>query len=192
MCIDHRHCRQDRLPQKFARRQDNANLTVITFDRHTRDLEHRGRCKTQRHPNETQMLQHANTPFKYAPAASPKARRLPRPMPHEPGYDTVERLIQTLVLTRLDAIAADIKLIEARASNDDSYQPRAIRLPEVLNILGISKSALYDWLSPNSSSHDPALPRPFKLGKSDRSPSAWWHHEVVAYLKSLADLQRNN
>ena len=138
------------------------------------------------------MLHKANHPFKSAPAASPKARRLPRPVPPERGYETVERLIQTLVLARLDAIAADIKLLGARASNDDAYQPRAIRLPEVLTILGISKSALYDWLSPNSPSHDPALPRPFKLGKSDRSPSVWWHHEVVAYLKSHADQQRSS
>lgn len=138
------------------------------------------------------MLHNTNKAFKSAPAVSPKAQRLPHPILPERGYETVERLIQTLVLTRLDAIAADVKLLGARASNDDSYQPRAIRLPEVLTILGISKSALYAWLSPNSPSHDPALPRPFKLGRSDRSPSVWWHHEVVTYLKSYAELQRNN
>ena len=71
-------------------------------------------------------------------------------------------------------------------------QPRAIRLPEVLEILGISKSALYEWLNTDSLSYDPALPRPFKLGKHDRSPSVWWHHEVVAYLKSHADQQRSS
>jgi predicted DNA-binding transcriptional regulator AlpA len=67
---------------------------------------------------------------------------------------------------------------------------RAIRLPEVLHITGLSRSGWYALLNPGSASHDQAAPRPFKLGKSDRSPSVWWLHDVIAYLQAKSDYSR--
>ncbi|WP_372362110.1 helix-turn-helix transcriptional regulator [Xanthomonas sp. NCPPB 1325] len=77
----------------------------------------------------------------------------------------------------------------ARANNRSS--DRAIRLPEVLHILGIGKSSWYQRLSASSSSYDPLAPQPFKLGKSERSPSVWWHSEIIAYLEARAAASRN-
>ncbi len=66
-------------------------------------------------------------------------------------------------------------------------QDQAIRLPEVLSIVGISKSTWYARLNPRLPSHDPRVPKPFKLGTSGRSPSVWWRSEVMAYVHACAN-----
>lgn len=66
-------------------------------------------------------------------------------------------------------------------------QDQAIRLPEVLSIAGISKSTWYARLNPRLPSYDPRVPKPFKLGTSDRSPSVWWRSEVMAYVHACAN-----
>ncbi|MBB5866607.1 MULTISPECIES: AlpA family phage regulatory protein [Xanthomonas] len=77
------------------------------------------------------------------------------------------------------------------AQADNRSSDRAIRLPEVLHILGIGKSSWYQRLSARSSSYDPLAPQPFKLGTSERSPSVWWHSEIIAYLQAHAAASRN-
>lgn len=66
-------------------------------------------------------------------------------------------------------------------------QDQAIRLPEVLSLVGVSKSTWYAGLNPRLPSHDPLVHKPFKLGTSDRSPSAWWRSEVMAYVHACAN-----
>ena len=123
-------------------------------------------------------------PRSRAHSLKPKA-----PVDSEPLLAAIRWLIETLVLGHLEAITDQIKRLEVSDVASPRHR-RAIRLREVLQLLAISKSSLYDRLNPKSVSHDPALPRPFKLGNSDRSPTVWWHHEVLAYLQSHADLQR--
>jgi predicted DNA-binding transcriptional regulator AlpA len=60
---------------------------------------------------------------------------------------------------------------------------RALRLPEVLHLTGMSRSSWYALLNSSSSSYDPAAPKPFKLGASQRSISVWWAWEVLGYLR---------
>lgn len=66
---------------------------------------------------------------------------------------------------------------------------QAIRLPELLAIVGVSKSTWYARLNANSPSYDPRAPKPFKLGASERSPSVWWRSAVMAYVTACADAQ---
>jgi predicted DNA-binding transcriptional regulator AlpA len=110
----------------------------------------------------------------------------------DPNYEALRWLIEEKVLDRLEAIFERIKGLETRESAIAPNQCRAIRLPEVLQILAISKSALYDRLSPKSASHDPAMPRPFKLGNSEHSPSVWWRSAVIEYVTSRAQLHHGN
>lgn len=86
-------------------------------------------------------------------------------------------------MSRLDTIIHEIKSLDTRSPGAGSTSHRAIRLPEVLRLLAISKSTLYERLNPKSVFHDRDLPRPFKLGGSERSPSVWWAWEVAAYLE---------
>jgi predicted DNA-binding transcriptional regulator AlpA len=67
---------------------------------------------------------------------------------------------------------------------------RAIRLPEVLRMTGLSRSAWYALLNPRLPTYDRHAPRPFKLGNSAGSPSAWWVWEVLAYLQSKSNASR--
>ncbi|OWQ58578.1 hypothetical protein CEE61_09005 [Stenotrophomonas maltophilia] len=86
----------------------------------------------------------------------------------------------------LDRLKNIFETVRADAPADE----RAIRLPEVLRILSISKSAWYDRLNPQSPAYDRLAPQPFKLGKSERSPSVWWHSEIIAYLEICAAASR--
>ena len=131
---------------------------------------------------------------------NPKAHRVPGNQAEsrsDVGLDLPEELgltdpaIAHVVLQWLVRIFAEVRAINAPSSTKQTAD-RAIRLPELISMIGLSKSAIYDRLNPRSPSYQSDMPRPFKLGKSDRSPSVWWHHEVVTYLKSHADLQRNN
>lgn len=64
---------------------------------------------------------------------------------------------------------------------------RAIRLPELLHVVGLRRSAWYGLLNPRSPSYDPRAPKPFRLG---RNASAWWLHEVLAYVQQLSITSR--
>ena len=69
---------------------------------------------------------------------------------------------------------------------------RAIRAKEVMQMTGDKRSHFYDRLNTKSSSHDPTFPRPFRLGCSTRSPTVFWAHEIVAWLKTRALTSRKN
>lgn len=96
----------------------------------------------------------------------------------------LEELVNDNVLNRLQDIFQLARI-------DDRSNDRAIRLPEVLHILGIGKSSWYQRLNARSPSYDPSAPQPFKLGNSERSPSVWWHSEIIAYLETRAAASRN-
>jgi predicted DNA-binding transcriptional regulator AlpA len=52
-----------------------------------------------------------------------------------------------------------------------------LRRPQVLAKLGICRSALHQWLDPDSPYHVPDMPQPIKL--SERSRSSYWIEEEV-------------
>ncbi|MFT3755276.1 MAG: AlpA family phage regulatory protein [Pseudoxanthomonas sp.] len=87
-------------------------------------------------------------------------------------------------------VLENLKKILQLAEVDASSSDRAIRLPEVLRLLGIGKSTWYERLNAKSASYDPYAPKPFKLGNSDRSPTVWWQSEVLAYLAARATVSR--
>lgn len=89
----------------------------------------------------------------------------------EPAFDQV-------LLDRLEAI------FQAAPDLD-----QAIRLPAVLDLVGVSKSTWYALLNPRSKTFDSRAPQPFKLGPSPNSPSVWWRSAVMAYLKICASPQ---
>ncbi len=64
---------------------------------------------------------------------------------------------------------------------------RAIRLPELLHIVGIGRSSWYGLLNPRSSTYDEKAPKPFRLG---RAATAWWLHEVLAYVQQQSIARR--
>lgn len=59
---------------------------------------------------------------------------------------------------------------------------KAIRLPDVKEMTGESRSQIYARMNPKYSAHDETWPLPFYVGRSPR----WWLHEVEAWLEAQA------
>ncbi|WP_155943228.1 helix-turn-helix transcriptional regulator [Rhodanobacter thiooxydans] len=84
----------------------------------------------------------------------------------------------------MDRLGAIIQSIQFAPDFD-----QAMRLPAVLDFVGVSKSTWYARLNPRSKTFDSRAPQPFKLGPSPNSPSVWWRSAVMAYLKVCASPQ---
>lgn len=122
-------------------------------------------------------------PTRHAPMRVVHAPPGNSPYDLEPGFEFLRSLIEARVVERLETIFEQVRRLEA--SGTHNAHRRAIRLREVLSILGVSKSTLYSRLSLASPSYDPEMPKPFKLGNSknsERAPSVWWESDVIAYL----------
>lgn len=101
-------------------------------------------------------------------------------------FEVFRSLIEDKVLARVDAILTKVVDLEARSRLIDGDSNRTIGLPEVLRILCISRSTLYDRINPKSKGFDPDFPRPFKMGNSIHSRSVWRQVDITSYLMSRA------
>lgn len=75
---------------------------------------------------------------------------------------------------------------------------RLLRRKQVEQAIGLSRSAIYSRLDPNSKHHDPDFPKPIQLSASSTSV-AWVEEEVQAYIalriadsrkEGVADIRR--
>ncbi|MFI8614320.1 helix-turn-helix transcriptional regulator [Acidovorax sp. NPDC077693] len=66
---------------------------------------------------------------------------------------------------------------------------RVIRMRELRETLGISRSSIYLKLAPRSRYFDPAFPTPIKLGMSS---IGWRHSDVQAWLELQAARAANS
>jgi predicted DNA-binding transcriptional regulator AlpA len=125
----------------------------------------------------------ASKPRRHANSCVAFPPRDNNPYDLEPGFEFLRSLIEARVIERLEEIFEQVRRLEALGTYKANR--RAIRLREVLSILGVSKSTLYSRLNLASLSYDPEMPKPFKLGNSknyERAPSVWWESDVIAYL----------
>lgn len=58
---------------------------------------------------------------------------------------------------------------------------KILRLVQLLAMLGISKSTVYDKLNPNSPRYDATFPKPIQLGTSS---VGWLEFEVISWILS--------
>lgn len=56
---------------------------------------------------------------------------------------------------------------------------KAIRLPDVKELTGESRSQIYARMNPKYAAYDKTWPKPFYIGKSLR----WWEHDITAWLE---------
>lgn len=59
---------------------------------------------------------------------------------------------------------------------------KALRLPDVKDLTGESRSQIYARMNPKYAAYDATWPVPFYIGKSPR----WWLHDVEAWLEAQA------
>jgi prophage regulatory protein len=65
---------------------------------------------------------------------------------------------------------------------DRSRCSRIIRLKELIELIGLSRSTIYDRSNPKSKRYDPLFPKPLKLGSS---AIGWLLDDVLAWIGSL-------
>lgn len=54
-----------------------------------------------------------------------------------------------------------------------------LRLPELIKLIGLSRSSIYDRLNPRSKRYDPDFPKPIKLNRASR----WLLSEVEEWIR---------
>jgi len=81
-----------------------------------------------------------------------------------------------------------MKLIQ---NNDESIclKKMVLRCRELVSLLGVGKSTVYDWMNPQSPRFDATFPRPIKLGKAS---VGWISEEVYAWLNARRDSSRSS
>ena len=67
-----------------------------------------------------------------------------------------------------------------------SNQPKVLRMKDVVNICGLSRSTIYDKMDIKSRRHDPSFPRPLKLGIS---AVGWMEQDISNWLDSKKNVQ---
>ena len=60
---------------------------------------------------------------------------------------------------------------------------RVLRIKQLISMVGLAKSTIYDYLDPKSPRHDPSFPKPIKLGAS---AVGWLENEVQRWLLQKA------
>jgi len=65
----------------------------------------------------------------------------------------------------------------------EKYQ--LIRLPELLKLLGVSRSTIYGWMK-NNGPNSQSFPLPIRLSKSTKGSVAWILEEVIEFIESRA------
>ncbi|HHH1656698.1 TPA: helix-turn-helix transcriptional regulator [Yersinia enterocolitica] len=56
---------------------------------------------------------------------------------------------------------------------------KVLRIPDVVNKIGIAKSTIYDWLNAKSPRHNPDFPKPYPLG---RQSAGWLESELDEWI----------
>lgn len=61
---------------------------------------------------------------------------------------------------------------------------KVIRVKQLVELLGVGRSTLYDWMDVRSPRHDPSFPKRIRLG---RASVGWLLEEVVAWISQRAN-----
>ncbi|ALE55200.1 hypothetical protein AC233_11335 [Burkholderia sp. HB1] len=62
-----------------------------------------------------------------------------------------------------------------------TFLKKVLRMKQLVLMVGLGKSTVYDYLNPKSPRYDPTFPKSVKLGAS---AVGWIDHEVTAWLES--------
>lgn len=91
---------------------------------------------------------------------------------------------QTAVVADAKKLAVPVEVV-IKASPKG---PMILRLKQVMERTGLSRSTIYDRMNPNSPRHDPSFPKQFRLGGE---AVGWIEAEVDAWVQSRIDAGRS-
>lgn len=72
--------------------------------------------------------------------------------------------------------------VQTFSNKVEHVRERIVRIKEVVQLLGISRSTIYDKLNTSSKRHDPSFPKPVKLGGA---AIGWRLSMILAWIESL-------
>lgn len=69
-------------------------------------------------------------------------------------------------------------------SKVNQQQFKILRLKEVTNLIGLSRSAIYDRINPKSPRYDSSFPKQIKLGMNSRNVAVGWLEEdLISWMR---------
>lgn len=69
--------------------------------------------------------------------------------------------------------------------------PLVLRVRHVCQLLNISRSSLYEKISPSSPRYDPTFPRPFKLGAAPSSKAiGFWAEAIASWVQARIEASK--
>ncbi len=69
-------------------------------------------------------------------------------------------------------------------AGSSTNHPRILRLKQVLERVGLSRSTIYDRINPASPRYDNSFPKPIKIGSS---AVGWLESSINEWIESLLD-----
>lgn len=66
---------------------------------------------------------------------------------------------------------------------------RILRLKQLMDLTGLSRSAIYDRLDPKSRRYDASFPKQIKLGGSTNSAVGWVESEILIWLDQCCGIR---
>jgi prophage regulatory protein len=79
--------------------------------------------------------------------------------------------------------------------NQSTSRSRILRLPEIIERTGLSRSAIYDIQNPKSPRHDPSFPKRFRLavrsvGCFEKDLNDWINSRELARVNAISEIKR--
>ena len=59
--------------------------------------------------------------------------------------------------------------------------PKIIRIKDVVSMIGVARSTIYDWINSESPRFDSTFPKPIKFGKNS---VGWIQHQLIVWIES--------
>lgn len=72
-------------------------------------------------------------------------------------------------------------IIRAHFGEIENYQPRILRVKSVCQLMGVSRSSVYNWINANSRWFIPSFPKPVRIGNA---AIGWLEDELIEYMRS--------
>ena len=74
------------------------------------------------------------------------------------------------------------------SSQQNRQQFRVLRIKEVIHLVGLSRSAIYDRINPKSPRYDESFPKPLKLGMNSRNIAVGWlERDLIQWMMKCVE-----
>lgn len=77
---------------------------------------------------------------------------------------------------------------EDRGDGAERSHMKMIRISQLLFLVPVSRTTIYDWMNPSSPRYDQTFPRPVRLAASARGGAVGWREvDVLSWIKARID-----